>query len=71
MSDDDAKNYDVGQQEVKSQEFCSFVFLRVVGSCFCWLRGLLAEGVARSEQTPQAAAAGAPVTVFSNSSMFR
>src|ERR1035437_10800628 len=48
--------------KVKSEVFCRLPFLRVVGSCSCWLRGQLAEGVARSELAPQAATAGGSVT---------
>ena len=56
---------------VKSQLFCRFSFLRVVGSCSWRLRGQLAEGVARSELAPQAATAGVSVSAICSSSMLR
>src|ERR1039458_7850640 len=56
---------------VKSEVFCRLPFLRVVGSCSCWLRGQLAEGVARSELAPQAAPGGGSVTAGGSSSMRR
>jgi hypothetical protein len=51
---------------VKSRLFCRLSFLRIVGSCPCWLRGRLAEGVARSELAPQAAVACVSVAVSSS-----
>ena len=58
-------------RQVKSQLFCRFSFLRVVGSCFWWLSGQLAEGVARSELTTQAATGGISVSVAGSSTMLR
>jgi hypothetical protein len=46
--------------------FCRLSFLRVVVACSCWLRGRLAEGVARSELAPQAACACVSVPVSSS-----
>jgi len=56
---------------VKSEVFCRMPFLRVVGSCSCWLTGQLAEGVARSELARQAATVGASVALAGSSSMRR
>jgi hypothetical protein len=60
-----------GHMGVKSEVFCRMPFLRVVGSCSCWLTGQLAEGVARSELARQAATAGTSVVLAGSSSMRR